>query len=59
MVLFVVVAKSLTLELTSRFITFHIMDVMGICYPQYWLQGDAKKNFNCHLELIKSHYCIE
>ncbi len=32
---------------------------MGICYPQYWLQGDVEKNFYRHLELIKSHYCIE
>jgi hypothetical protein len=47
------------LELTSRFLAFHIMDVKKICYPQYWLQDDAKENFNCHLILIKFHYCIE
>jgi hypothetical protein len=41
------------------FLAFHIVDVMGFYYPQYWLQGDAKKNFNCHLKLIKSHYRIE
>jgi hypothetical protein len=58
-VLFVAVAKSMILELTSRFLAFYIMDVMGICYPQYWFQGDAKENFNCHLKLIKLHYCIE
>ncbi len=34
---------------------FHIMDVMGIYYPQYWFEIDAEDNFNCHLELIKSH----
>jgi len=32
------------------FLAFHIVDIMGIYYPQYWLQGDAKKNFNSHLE---------
>jgi len=32
------------------------MDVMGICYPQYWLQGDVENNFNQHLILIKAHY---
>ncbi len=49
----------LTLELTARFPTFHLMDVMGICYPQYCFQGDVKDNFYYHMELIKSHYCIE
>lgn len=32
---------------------------MGICYPQYWLQGDVENNFDCHLELMKYHYCFE
>jgi hypothetical protein len=30
---------------------------MGIRYAHYWLQGDAKENFNQHLLLIKVHYC--
>jgi hypothetical protein len=33
------------------------MNVMGICYLQYWFQGDAKENFNQYLLLIKVHYC--
>ncbi len=35
------------------------MDVMGICYPQYWLQGDAEDNFSRHLMLIKAHCCFK
>jgi hypothetical protein len=36
------------------------MDVIGICYLQYWLQGDAKdKYLNQHLKFIKAHYCLE
>jgi hypothetical protein len=37
----IVATKSFTLELIAKFSTFHFMDVMGICYPQYWLQGNA------------------
>jgi hypothetical protein len=32
---------------------------MGICYPQYWFQGDIEENFNQQLLLIKAHYCSE
>jgi hypothetical protein len=35
------------------------MDAMGICYPQYWFQGDVEDNFNRHLILIKAHYCFK
>jgi len=49
--------ESFIRELTTRFPASHLMNVMGICYLQYWLQGDAKKNFNQHLLLIKVHYC--
>jgi hypothetical protein len=49
----------LTMELIARFLASHLMDVIGICYPQYWLQGDVEEDFYCHLELNKSHYCIE
>jgi hypothetical protein len=38
--------ESFTLELTTRFPTSHLMDVMEIYYPQYWLQGDAEENLN-------------
>jgi hypothetical protein len=53
----VVVAKSFTQKLIARFPTSHLMYVMGFCHLQYWLQGDAKENFNQHLTLIKAHYC--
>jgi hypothetical protein len=35
------VANSLTKELTSQFPTSYLMDVMGVMYPQYWLQVDV------------------
>ncbi len=52
---FVATTKSLVGKLTTRFLAFHLMDAIRICYPQYWLKIDAKKNFNYHLMLIKSH----
>jgi hypothetical protein len=52
---FVATTKSLVGKLTTRFIAFHLMDAIRICYPQYWLQIDVKENFNCHFMLIKSH----
>ncbi len=47
------------MELIARFASSHLMDVMGICYPQYWLQGDVKEDFYYHLELNKSYYYVE
>ncbi len=32
------------------------MDVIGICYLQYWLQSNVEDNFNRHLMLIKACY---
>jgi hypothetical protein len=43
---FAIVVKTLSRELIARFPTSHLMDAMGICYPQYWLQGDVEGNFN-------------
>jgi hypothetical protein len=45
----------LTRELMARFPTSNLMDVMGICYLQYWFQGDVEGNFNRHLMLIKAY----
>jgi hypothetical protein len=56
---FLALVEAFTCELTTRLPTFHLMDVMGICYLQYWLQGDVEDNFNQHLMLIKAHYCFE
>jgi len=55
----ITIVEFLTRELTARFPTSQLMYVMGICYPQYWFQGDIAKNFNQHLLLIKTHYCFQ
>jgi hypothetical protein len=36
------VTHSLTKKLTNQFPTSYLMDVMGVMYPQYWLQVDVK-----------------
>jgi hypothetical protein len=56
---FAIETKVLTCELIARFSTSHLMDAMGICYPQYWLQGDVEDNFNRRLMLIKAHCCFK
>jgi hypothetical protein len=43
---FVAKVEAFIHELIARFITSHLMDGMGICYPQYWLQGNVEDNFN-------------
>jgi hypothetical protein len=43
-------------KLITRFLVTHLMDVMSICYLQYWFQGDVKENFDQHLFLFKTHY---
>ncbi len=58
------IVESLNVELTtiiipSHLISFHLMDVMGICYSQYWFHDDGEENFNYHLEMIKPHYGIK
>ncbi len=54
-----IATKYIICELIIRFPTSHLMNVMGICYLQYWFQGDAKENFNQYLLLIKVHYCCK
>ncbi len=48
-----------TWKLIARFLVGHLMDVMNLCYMQYWLQGDTKENFDQHLFLFKAHYYSE
>jgi hypothetical protein len=34
------------------------MNVIGIIYPQYYLQPNCESTFVNHLAFIKQHYCI-
>jgi hypothetical protein len=34
----------------------HLMDALGVIYPQYWLQKDAETSFPQHLNIIKAQY---
>jgi hypothetical protein len=47
---------SLVVKLKSRFLVQQLMNVLSLIYPQYWLQEDAKINFNKHLEILKKPY---
>ena len=44
------------LELEVRFPTMDVLDVLGVIYPQYWLQGDGEASFCKHLTVIKEFY---
>jgi hypothetical protein len=55
--LYAVAVEKLVVELQSRFPTHHLMDALGMVYPQYWTVPDAWENFGKHMEIIKSHYC--
>ena len=50
-------AKQLVHELSCRFPAHHLMEALGLVYPQYWLTEDCKENFDKHMVVIKSHYC--
>jgi hypothetical protein len=50
------VANCLVKDLERRFLTHGVMDNMGVLYPQYWLQLDAKAIFAKHLCAIKEAY---
>ncbi len=47
------VAKSLIRELEIMFLAHGVMDILGIVYPQYWLQLDCDAYFAKHLEVLK------
>jgi len=51
------IAKTLIQELETRFLAHGVMDVLGIVYPQYWLQGDCETSFPKHLAIIKTIFC--
>jgi hypothetical protein len=49
-------AKQLVHELSCRFPAHHLMEALGLVYPQYWLTEDCKENFDKHMLVIKSQY---
>jgi hypothetical protein len=44
--------EGLRAKLDAQFVEHVAMDVMGIVYPQYWLQADANVKFPQHLEML-------
>jgi hypothetical protein len=50
-------ATRLIVELDVQFLKQAVLDAMGVIYPQYWLQVDAKMTFPRHLEVLKGFYC--
>jgi hypothetical protein len=50
-------AAQLIQELQRRFPEHAVLDALGICYPQYWLQKDAEITFSKHLDVLKNWYC--
>jgi hypothetical protein len=55
--LIVEAAKQLVHELNYRFPAHHLMEALGLIYPQYWVTEDCKENFDKHMLVIKSQYC--
>jgi len=47
----------LVLELEWRFLDHELINVLGIIYPQYWLQLGCESTFVDHFALIKQHCC--
>jgi hypothetical protein len=41
------------MELEIKFPTHGVMNVLGIVYPQYWLQLDYDASFPNHLQVFK------
>ena len=57
-------AQSLMQELTSCFPAPTLIDALGFCYPQYWLQEesstepDSETTFPMHLNIVKAQYGV-
>ncbi len=45
------------MELKIRFPTHGVMNVLGIVYPQYWLQQDYDAFFGNRLQVLKIAFC--
>jgi hypothetical protein len=54
---YIVTCVLLALELEWTFLDHDLMNILGIIYPQYWLQLDCESTFVDHSALIKHHYC--
>jgi hypothetical protein len=52
-------ANNLVKELSSKFPASALMDALGVVYPHYWLQPQAKELFEGHFSVLKNHYCFE
>lgn len=51
------VAQALISELDARFPANHIMDALGVVFPQYWAQPNADASFSAHLTILKDVFC--
>lgn len=49
-------AKLLVTELDARFPAQHVMNAMGILYPQYWCTPNAEDMFDSHLRTLMDMY---
>jgi hypothetical protein len=59
-VLFVLIGagKVLIQDLEIRFPTHGVMNVLGILYPQFWVQLECDATFVKHLQVIKLVFCL-
>ena len=51
------VTQALIDELDLRFPAHHVMDAMGIVFPQYWVQEGVDRTFSTHLSILKDAFC--
>ncbi|KAG0595418.1 hypothetical protein M758_UG165000 [Ceratodon purpureus] len=50
------IADALIEELDIRFPANHVMDSLGIVFPQYWLQDNVDSSFSAHLSILKDFF---
>jgi hypothetical protein len=53
-----VIGEKLISELSNNFLTYELMDSLGVVYPQFWLNFNVEGSFQQHLNVIKSIYCV-
>ena len=51
------VAEALISELETCFPANHVLDSLGIVFPQYWLQDNVDGSFAAHLAILKGAFC--
>jgi hypothetical protein len=51
------IAEALIEELDLRFPTHHVMDAMGVVFPQYSMQENVERTFSTHLCILKDVLC--